>query len=124
MFTCWESAGQEVERGPNLGGVQAVASEQPPLTGHGLLDQGVGEGSAQIEARRVLQLPRVGRGGYLAHRRNVSHEPTVPGEEDDGDAVRGGPRVHLDVRVTAGGEEALHGGAHAGYAQRLPRFQR
>ena len=115
-------AGQEVESGPDLGGVQAVASEQPPLAGHGLLDEGVGEGSAQVETRRVLELPGVGRGGDMAYRRNVPHEPTVPGEEDDGDAVRGRPRIHLDIRVAAGGEEALDGRAHLGYAQRLPRF--
>src|ERR1019366_6930902 len=70
-------AGGEIESGGDLAAVQAVAFEQAPLPGHGLLQQGIRVGSAQVQPRRIPQLRGVGGARNTSREGNVADEPAI-----------------------------------------------
>src|SRR5205085_370252 len=106
-----------------MAAVEAVALQQPGLAVHSLLQSRGCVGLAKVEPRSILELAGVGRvrdAGY----RDAADKPTVPGHEGEDDAIGAGRGIHLDIRVPAGGEQAVDAGAHHSPAQRLTGLQR
>jgi hypothetical protein len=71
----------------------------------------------------VLPLVGVGRAVDGADVAYGTDEPTVFGDEGDGDAAVIRLCVHLDIGIAAGGEEAVDAGADGGDVQGLADFQ-
>jgi hypothetical protein len=113
-----------IEHRPHAALKQAVGFQQLLLAGLGRGQAGFRVRRPKIELRRVFQLRRAGRVGDLAVHHHVTDEPTVLGQETHHHAVLVWLRIHLNIRVPAGGKEAVDAGASRRPAQWLVPLQR
>ena len=106
--------GVAVELGVDFGDVKAIALEQIAHALGGGLNVGVIEGSAELEARGVLELAFAGRHFDFAVDLDRSDEPLLGRAEDERDTVAVRDGFDLDVGVVAGAVEAFDGFADFG----------